>query len=80
MLHFSKILHVAGRKDGRGKPLPFSLKYVKVSTGEVITVEKAVITSSFHQGTMNIKLLPSGQIRKIIIALIIEFNQSPVYL
>ncbi len=79
MIHFSKIKEIANRTSG-GKNVPFSFKYVKASTGEIISVDKAVMTSSFHQGTMNIKVIPSGQIRKIIIPLVIEFNNSPVYM
>ncbi len=80
MLHFSKIIPLAGRKDSRGIPLPFSLCYVKVSTGEIIGIDSAVLTSSFHKGTMNIKVLSSGKIRKVIIPLIVEYNGSPVYM
>ncbi len=80
MLHFSKILQVAQRKDKGGKPLPFSLKYVKASTGEVIKIDSATLTSSHHSGTMNIRIHPSGQIRKITLALIIEFNNTTIFL
>lgn len=80
MLHFSKIPQIASRKDGKNKPIPFSFQYVKVNTGEIIRVDRAVMTSSFHQGTMNVRILSSGQIRKVIIPLIIEFNNSPVYM
>lgn len=80
MLHFSKILSIAERKGKDSKPVPFSLKYVKASTGEVISIQKATLTSSHHSGTMNIKIAASGQIRKITTALIIEFNNTSIYL
>ena len=80
MIHISKIHQIALRKDKTGKPLPFSFDYVKASTGEVIRVENAVMTSSHHSGTMNVKILSSGQVRKITTALIILFNNSPVYM
>lgn len=80
MLHFSKILTIAQRKGKNLKPVPFSLKYVKASTGEIITISNATLTSSHNSGTMNIKIANSGQIRKITIALIIEFNNTPIYL
>ena len=80
MIHFSKIIPIAERKDSRGESVPFSLKYVKKSTGELITVDRAVLTSSHHCGTINIRILSSGQVRKLIIPLIVEFNQTPVYL
>ncbi len=80
MLHFSKILSIAERKDRYKKPVPFCLKYVKASTGEIISIDKATLTSSHNSGTMNVKISESGQIRKLSIALIIEFNNTPIYL
>ena len=69
-----------GKSDAQGKPIAFSLKYVKRSTGEIIFIEQAVMTSNFHLGTINIKILPSGEIRKIILPLILEFNNTPVFI
>ena len=68
------------RKDKEGNPVPFSLKYVKKSTGQIIHVASATITSSFHGGSVNILIQPSGQIRKLIMPLIIEFNNKPVFI
>jgi len=79
MIHLSKLVQIAERKTASGSPIPFSLKYVKKSTGEIITIDQAVFTSSHHSGTLNIKLLDSGQIRKLILPLIIEFNNTPTY-
>ncbi len=80
MIHFSKILPLAQRKDKYGKHVSFSLKFVKVSTGEIVSVDKAYYTSSYHKGSMNIRIAGSGKIRKILIPLIIEFNNSQVYM
>lgn len=80
MIHFSKVLVLMNRKDSHGKPLPFSLKYVKKSTGEIIAVENAVLTSSNHLDYLNIKILASGEIRKLILPLIIEFNGTPTFI
>ena len=80
MLHFSKIQTIAKRKDKQGMPVPFSLRYVKKSTGEIIHIEQAVATSDNSKGTLNIKLLPSGQIRKLILPLVIEINNTPVFM
>ncbi len=80
MIHFSKILSLAQRKNKDGRFAPFSVKFIKVSTGEVIAIDKASYSSSFNKGTMNIKIISSDKIRKIIIPLIIEFNGSQVYM
>ena len=68
------------RMDSSGRPLPFSLKYVKKSTGEIIAIDNAVLTSSNHLDYLNVKILASGEIRKLILPLIIEFNNAPTYI
>ena len=81
MIHISKIPQLMERKDARGNPLPFSLKYVKKSTGETISIKGAVLTSSFqYGGTINIMVLSSGETRKLILPLVTEFNNTEVYL
>jgi hypothetical protein len=80
MIHISKITDLASRTDKKGIKLAFSLKYVKVNSGEIITIENAILTSSHHSGTINVKILDSAQIRKLTLALIIEFNHTPVYM
>lgn len=68
------------QKDEHGKRAPFSMKFVKSSTGEVVAVKQAVLTSSYEGNrTYNIKFLPSGQIRKIRQLSIMEFNGIKVY-
>jgi hypothetical protein len=80
MIHFGKLPFLMARKDARGKPLPFSFKYVKKSTGEIISVDHAVLTSGNHLDYFNVKILPSGEIRKIILPLIIEFNGTETFI
>jgi hypothetical protein len=80
MIHFSKVHLLMERKDASGRPVPFSLKYVKKSTGEVIAVDRAVLTSSYHLGYFNIKVLASGEVRKIILPLILEINNTPFFI
>lgn len=64
-----------------GAPKPFSLTYVKRSTGEVVTYPAAVLTS-FHSKGSTINVLPIGEIkpRKIRRCLILRFNGLKVYL
>jgi len=43
------------------------MKFVKLSTGEIVTVNEAVCTSSYSGNrTFNIMFLPSMQVRKIL--------------
>jgi len=81
LIHFSAIQHVYKRKNAEGQPVPFSLKFVKLSTGEIIKANNVVCTSdnSFLK-TLNIKFLDSKEIRKIRQTSIIEINETEVYL
>jgi len=80
MIHISRIPQIMERKDRHGKPVPFSLKYVKVSTGEIIEISNAVLTSTYHYGTVNIMLLESKQLRKLHLPLIVEFNKTQTFI
>jgi hypothetical protein len=78
MIHVSRIYDVMNRKDNRGHPVPFDLKFVKTSTGSIVAGHGCVCLSShFRGGTVNIKW-PNGEIRKIYIRTLIEFNQNEV--
>lgn len=68
-------------KRENGAPKPFSLTYVKRSTGEVVTYPVAVLTS-FHSKGSTINVLPVGEVkpRKIRRCLITRFNGLKVYL
>ena len=69
MIHLSKVLVLMDSKS------PFSLSFVKKSTGEIIEVKEAVSTSSsFENRTHNIQFTESNQIRKIKNILIVGFN------
>lgn len=79
MLHVSEISHIAERKLPDGKHKPFSLKFVK-SSGDVVSADNVVMTSSHSLGrTINI-LFPNGQIRKVRTASIIEFNNVKTFM
>lgn len=66
------------RKDG--KPLEFSIEFCKKSTGELVTYERAVLTS-FHSNGSTINVLRAGETspRKIRRCLITRFNNLKVY-
>ncbi len=60
---------------------PFSCLAWKISTGEVISYDNVVCTSTYHgNGTVNIKLINSGQIRRVRIITIFEINNEEIYL
>ena len=80
MIHRSKIVPIMERKGADGKPVPFSIKFRKLSTGETIEAENAICTSSYYQnGTVNIRFA-NKETRKIKVCLITEFNGQEVYL
>lgn len=66
------------RKDGR--PVEFSIEFCKKSTGELVTYERAVLTS-FHSAGSTINVLQAGEEvpRKIRRCLITRFNHFKVF-
>lgn len=81
MIHYSRIVSIMERKGPDGLPVPFALKYVKIGNGKIMEVKEAVLTSSYHGNRfVNIKFLPSNEIRKLRRILIIEFNGEKVYI
>lgn len=65
------------RKDGR--PVEFSIQYCKKSSGELITYERAVLTSSHSTGsTINVLQAGEDTPRKIRRCLITRFNHFKV--
>lgn len=77
MLHFSKLIPTVERKDDKGKPIPFSISYLK-STGEIIEAESVVCTSTSHKGTINIKW-PNNEIRKVRTVTIMKINNKKIF-
>ena len=72
-MYMSKLHKVVKRGE-------FSMKFVG-ELGDVISVDRCVRTSWHSKGaTMNIKLLVSGQIRKVNRYTIIEINGEPLCL
>ena len=81
MIHYSRLNLLTEKKDATGRPEPFCFKYVKLATGEIISVENAVVTSSnFERRTRNVMILDSGEVRKLRNCLFIEFNGIPVWI
>lgn len=60
-------------------PVPFTMKFVKVSTGEVVQTGEVVLTSNHSSGdTVNVKFIESGEIRKILLHSIIDINGEEI--
>lgn len=75
LVHRRAGLDVMQRLDGNGKRVPFSLRFVKKDTGEIINIQEAILLSYYmKKRTITIKILGSEQIRGIRTSLIIEFN------
>lgn len=76
MLHYSSIYNVI-EKPG----CIFSLKFVKMKTGEIVFIDQCICTSShFRPRTINVKIVASEEIRKIRTCSMIELNGVPVYI
>ena len=79
-IHRSKIFELMEKRvDGR--PIEFSIEYCKKSTGELITYERAVLTS-YHSTGSTINILQAGDDtpKKIRRCLITRFNNLKVYI
>jgi hypothetical protein len=81
LIHWSKIWSLMERTDEKGKPIPFQIKFVKQSTGEVREYESCILTS-FHSKGSTLNVLHDGESRPKTIrrVTIIEFNKHRVYL
>lgn len=77
----SKIWEIMERKDDRGNSVPFSLTFVKKSSGELVKIDSCICTSIHSKGnTLNIKLPNENSPKTIRKVLIVEFNGASVYL
>jgi hypothetical protein len=80
-IHLSKIFKIMERKESDGRPKEFSIRYVKVSTGERVDYSKAILTS-IHTAGDTVNIMKVGEIhpRKIKRVLIVRFNGLKVYI
>lgn len=79
MIHISKIPLIIERNDERGNRVPFTISFIKKSTGEIVHGE-CICTSYFgNNKTLNLKFVSSGQTRKIHLIQIIKFNNKQVF-
>ncbi len=80
-IHISEVYKLIQETDEKGKPKPFSIVFVKRSSGEIRKVESCTLTS-FHTKGSTINILYPNDITPHTIrkCLIIEFNGKKVYL
>lgn len=80
MIHVSKLISIAERKDPSGKHVPFSFKAITLD-GRLIDGDNCIVTSSNHANrSVNVKYLDSGEFRKIKLISFIEFNGKEVFI
>lgn len=81
MIHLNVIHIISEQEDRQGNRSEFSFKYVTRSTGEVISCDRAICTSSnYERRTRNVKMVISDEIRTLKDILIIEFNNEKVFI
>jgi hypothetical protein len=78
-IHQSKIWELMDRRVN-GRPVEFSIQFVKRSTGELITYQRAVLTSYHSKGsTINIMEAGASTPRKIRRCLVTRYNNVKVF-
>jgi hypothetical protein len=77
----SGIWEAMERKSPSGAPAVFSIGYVKKSTGCISRIANCICTSIHSKGS-TVNIMPEGEQRPKSIrkCLIIEFNESKIYL
>ena len=79
MIHLRDVLELMEEKDRNGKPLPFQVKFVKKSTGEVRELKQVVMRSAnWKTQTRTLEDVADGQLRECCIRLFVEFNGERV--
>jgi hypothetical protein len=82
-IHLRDMLVKMKEKDRNGTPIPFDIVFTKLSTGEVATINNAVMTGLRHNmkdhRTIGVINTDSKQVRAIKIRLIKKFNGIDVF-
>jgi hypothetical protein len=75
MIHTSILRKIL--RDGK----PFNCKVWKIGTGEILSYNNVVCTSSnFERNTANLLFVESRQIRKVRVICIFEINDEEIYI
>lgn len=81
LIHWSKIWEIMQRRDAKGNPIPFQIKYAKRSTGQIVEYPVCYFTSIHTKGS-TVNVMQEGEFspRTIRRCLITEFNHHRVYI
>ena len=80
LIHISKVHELATRTDAHGQLVPFTVTFIKLSTGEIITGTVVCTSKYFQNRTLNLKWVDSSAFRTIRIITIIAFNGIETYI
>lgn len=76
----TRMLSLMSAKDKSGKPVPFSLSFVKLSDGTLVTWPECWLTSRYSKGaTVNVMCKGEHHPKKVRTCLIVSFNGLSVY-
>ena len=78
MIRLNALRHILDPVGQKGNPLPFDIGYTKLSTGEYITGQCVSLSSNFNNDTLNVRFIPSGEVRTLHFSLIELYNMEKV--
>lgn len=79
LLRYQHVRRLVERTDGDGNPVPFKLKYISKSTGELIVAENVItISVNVKKRKRNVKFLNSGEVRTIHDVLIVGIDDTRI--
>ena len=79
LLRYQHVRRLVERTDVDGNPVPFKLKYISKSTGELIVAENVITTSvNVKKRKRNVKFLNSGEVRTIHDVLIVGIDDTRI--
>lgn len=79
LLRYQHVRRLVERKDVDGNPVPFKLKYISKSTGELIVAENVITTSvNVKKRKRNVKFLNSGEVRTVHDVLIVGIDDTRI--
>lgn len=80
MIHASKIVTVMQHLGPDNRRKSFDIQFRKLSTGELVTLQGAVLTSYYHrEGSLTLRLA-NDEFRKIRLISIVKLNNREVFL
>lgn len=79
VLRYQHVRRLAERTDENGQPVPFKLKYISKSSGELIVADNVITTSvNVKKRKRNVKFMNSGEVRTIHDVLIVGIDDTHI--